>query len=247
MRVAIDLWLAGAARAWAVQRRVAPLMALRALVLLGPELVGAHAIERWQPRLLIASVVGWVVLECTVGSVIDRESTRLIAGHEALRWRGLGRAIRVALARTVVPLGVMVLPMAIVALLMREQREAAALVQPVLLGATGSLVAALIALGLHLRVAVAYAADDPRQAPGWMRTWLGLGVTVSSLTSTVRFGGAWAGSALASVAAAGDVMAMVLAIAAVGVVTRPLTLATWAEAWRVTHAPRSSARAEQER
>lgn len=230
---AVDVWGAGARRAWSLRRQVVPLQGLRAAALLGPELVGVWAVERWALSWLVASAAAWLVVEATIGAAIDRASTRVIAGERPAfgAARELLAAIAFALGRTVAPLAAVSAPAVTMVLLAGPPGPA--MVTPVLAATVASLVAALIAVVLHLRFAVAYASGRAGEASRWARTFAPFALTVLALASTMRFGAAWAASAIASVAGLGW-MGMVIAIAVVGVATRAIALATWAEAWRAT-------------
>ncbi len=241
MTRAIDLWLAGARRAWAARGRVGPLQLLRALLLLGPELLLVWAIDGARGRGYVAAALGaWVVLECTAGAWIDRATTRAVLAPRPDGPRmTAGGAVKVALARTLAPLVLMALPVVMTALTIAAQpsRRPGELVTPVLIATAGTLLTSLGALHLHLRMAVAYAAEDGAVAPEWARKYLRLVLVLSATSSTARFGAAWAASTIASVAG-GGLLGMVVAIAAASVATRPMVLGAWAEAWRVSEAAR---------
>lgn len=243
MNGAIDLWLAGARRAWAARGRVGWLQGLRALLLLGPELLLVWAIDGARGRgYAAAALAAWVLLECTAGAWIDLLTTRAIAAQRSGAL-SFGGAVKVALARTLAPLVLMAMPAAMTALAIEASpsRRPGELVTPVLLATAGTLLTSLGALHLHLRMAVAYAAEDGAAAPEWARKFLRLVLVFSALSSTVRFGAAWAASTLASVAG-GGLLGMVVAIAAASVVTRPMVLGAWAEAWRVGSTSEAPAR-----
>lgn len=220
--------------------------ALRALLSLGPELWIVRGVLAEDMDRVLVGLAAWLAVELTAGAWID---ARL--GAEP-RTEPRTDATRIALVRGLIPWLWCLAPALVLAtrIFARDGWTPPELVRPVLVTAVGTLVCATIGLRQHLAYAQAYArrpstpsapiaptapepepepsapAASPSSAPAPalpLRRTLILWAWISSL----RFGAAWAASALAQALGAGPA-GMLVGIAAASVYMRPLALRLWA-------------------